>query len=385
MLDVWVVSGCLLGVCALLAGEAWWLRHLRRSLPLRIAVTGTRGKSSVTRLIAAGLRAGGVRVVYKTTGSAAVIGDPSGAEHPVRRRAAPTPLEQRQLLHRATTWGASVLVAEAMSIRPESLAAELRRILVPTLVAITNVRADHVADLAEPARAFAHAVPRTACVLFPDASKEDLSAALAARGVTAEAVPELGRSGVGDEPYLEWPDNVSLALAVCERAGVARDVALRGMRSVRPDVGALAAWRVSDGETTWTAVNGFAANDPQSTLAALSRSLSTWKPPGACVIGLLNLRRDRGDRTAQWFALLREDPQLFDRLVLLGDVPWCSARRLRAIYGNRAIALGSRRAEDVMRAIRDLEWGGGFLFGFGNIGGLGMELVRLWQERGVRI
>ena len=39
-------------------------------IPIRIHVNGTRGKSSVTRLIAAGLRAGGKRTFAKTTGTA---------------------------------------------------------------------------------------------------------------------------------------------------------------------------------------------------------------------------------------------------------------------------------------------------------------------------
>ena len=40
------------------------------TIPLRIHVNGTRGKSSVTRLIAAGLREGGIRTFAKTTGTA---------------------------------------------------------------------------------------------------------------------------------------------------------------------------------------------------------------------------------------------------------------------------------------------------------------------------
>ncbi|HPG96753.1 MAG TPA: poly-gamma-glutamate synthase PgsB, partial [Rectinema sp.] len=49
--------------------------HCRRlkAVPIRILVNGTRGKSTVTRLIAAGLAAGGLRVYAKTTGSAARI------------------------------------------------------------------------------------------------------------------------------------------------------------------------------------------------------------------------------------------------------------------------------------------------------------------------
>ena len=38
-------------------------------IPIRIHINGTRGKSSVTRLIAAGLRSHGIKTFAKTTGS----------------------------------------------------------------------------------------------------------------------------------------------------------------------------------------------------------------------------------------------------------------------------------------------------------------------------
>ena len=40
------------------------------TIPIRIHVNGSRGKSSVTRLIAAGLRSGGLNTIAKVTGSA---------------------------------------------------------------------------------------------------------------------------------------------------------------------------------------------------------------------------------------------------------------------------------------------------------------------------
>lgn len=48
-------------------------RHKRNveAIPIRVHVNGTRGKSSVTRLIAAGLRAGGRKTVAKITGHSA--------------------------------------------------------------------------------------------------------------------------------------------------------------------------------------------------------------------------------------------------------------------------------------------------------------------------
>lgn len=385
MVDVWVVVGCLGVVLLWLAGEAAMLRRARRFVPLRIVVMGTRGKSSVTRLIAAGLRAGGRRVVYKTTGSAAMIGGPEGDEQPVLRRSTPTPLEQRGVLRRARKWRSDVLVVEAMSIRAESLFAELRKILVPDIVVITNVRADHVADLEDPAEAFARAVPPAARVFCIDPQDSSLGLALARQRLSAAHVSPLSHEVVQAWPsYLEWADNVALALAVCEEAGVPKAGALQGMRTARPDVGALAAWRLTRGTATWIAVNAFAANDPESTAAVLERSLDLWHAPGQRVVGLLNLRRDRGDRTAQWLSALRDARIPLDRIVLVGDVPLLPARALERAERGRVAVVRSRRPSDVMDALHRLEPHGALLFGFGNIGGLGGDLVQHWRAEGAQ-
>ncbi|SVD58206.1 uncharacterized protein METZ01_LOCUS411060, partial [marine metagenome] len=48
--------------------ESHYHRLSIAQIPIRIHVNGSRGKSSVTRLIAAGLRAGGLKALAKTTG-----------------------------------------------------------------------------------------------------------------------------------------------------------------------------------------------------------------------------------------------------------------------------------------------------------------------------
>ena len=59
--------------------EAHYHRLALSHLPIRIHVNGSRGKSSVTRLIAAGLRAGGLKTLAKTTGTAPRIIDENGS------------------------------------------------------------------------------------------------------------------------------------------------------------------------------------------------------------------------------------------------------------------------------------------------------------------
>src|SRR5712691_4535149 len=81
--------------CILWLGLAAW-RHRRhlRAVPVRIHVAGTRGKSTTTRLIAAGLRAGGRRVVAKTTGSQPRLILPDGSEAAWPRRGPASVREQ---------------------------------------------------------------------------------------------------------------------------------------------------------------------------------------------------------------------------------------------------------------------------------------------------
>src|SRR5512137_3000987 len=84
-----------------LVWERVGLSRSHRRIPLRIAVTGTRGKSSVVRLLASILKEDGRKVVAKTTGSQAVILMPDGSQIELDRSVTPSILEQKRLIHEA--------------------------------------------------------------------------------------------------------------------------------------------------------------------------------------------------------------------------------------------------------------------------------------------
>jgi poly-gamma-glutamate synthase PgsB/CapB len=381
--DLIVVGVCLGTVVVLLTIEKAVLSFALRRIPTRVAVIGSRGKSSVVRLVATGLRAGKHRVVYKTTGSRPIIGYPDGTEHVIRRRGVPTLLEQRRLLCRAWRHRADVLVAEAMSIRPESLRVELANILAPQIVVITNLRRDHLSDLPAPIRAFAAAVPRGATVTCANDVPAQLVRRLKSRGIAVSLVRPVAEAGDWVSlPYEEWGINLSVALEICEQLGVPRECALEAMRFVRPDVGALSAWRVDSPSATWYLVNGFAANDPESTQLVLERALERWNPHDGCRVGLLNLREDRGDRTEQWIDALCREAWPFDRLVVVGAVPWSVRRRLRRAVDERLLIVRETAPDRIMAGIASFHPSGGFLFGFGNMGGAGLRLVEFWSHEG---
>src|SRR5512135_22985 len=105
----------LAGVLLYLAVERLRLERARRRVPRRVAVTGTRGKSGVTRLIASGLRASGAKVLAKTTGSRPVVILPDSSEREIARAGPATIREQLRLVALAASSGADTLVAEMMS------------------------------------------------------------------------------------------------------------------------------------------------------------------------------------------------------------------------------------------------------------------------------
>jgi len=114
------------------------------AIPLRIAVTGSRGKSSVVRLLASILREDGIKVLAKTTGAEAKYILPDGSESEIQRRGFPSIIEQVKLLKKAARLKSDCIVAEVMSIHRENHYVESRQILKPHLVIITNVRQDHI-------------------------------------------------------------------------------------------------------------------------------------------------------------------------------------------------------------------------------------------------
>ena len=130
----------LLVIAFVVLGLVEHVRH-RRSLarlPVRIHVNGTRGKSSVTRLITAGLQGGGVRTAAKTTGSAARYIHADGTEVPIRRVGPPNIKEQIAVMRQAASEGVEALVIECMAVRPDLQRVSERRIVHSTIGVITN-------------------------------------------------------------------------------------------------------------------------------------------------------------------------------------------------------------------------------------------------------
>lgn len=133
---------CLAAVFVPLLVEYFMLKRWRGKVPVCIHVHGTRGKSGTTRAIATLLRAGGLRVLAKTTGDRAEYVRPDGSVVSVRRIGPPRIKEHVDMMRKAACMGADAVVAEGMALQPETVF-QSEKILHASHAVITNVRPDH--------------------------------------------------------------------------------------------------------------------------------------------------------------------------------------------------------------------------------------------------
>lgn len=291
------------GYLAYLLWERTAVRRWRDGLSHIIYVNGTRGKSTVTRLIDGGLRAGGLRVFCKTTGTLPMTIGVDGVERPIRRRGGANILEQIHILRQAYQQEAQVLVIECMALDPYLQWYSQHAMLQADIGVITNVRPDHAAEmgatLQQVCEALCGTIPDHGQVFTADAAFfpqiQSRAAALGSQAVLTD--------GAGLEAMSLFPENEGLALAVCQALGVGRETACQGMAGFAPDPFALSIHRFPQGAVF---INALSVNDPASTKLALTRVVKRYGLEGRRLVLLLNNRQDRGYRTRDMLAMARE-------------------------------------------------------------------------------
>jgi poly-gamma-glutamate synthase PgsB/CapB len=387
-----LVGGLLLLLLAL--GLVEGARHRRNlgRIPIRIHVNGTRGKSSVTRLIAAGLRAGGIRTCAKTTGTAASMILPDGSEYSIYRPSRANILEQVRIIDTAAEAECQALVIECMALQPLLQSLSELRLIRATHSVITNIRPDHLdvmgPDESDVALAIAGSIG-VGARLFTTAARhlDVLEAAAADRGatlvpVTEDEVAEVSDADLQGFGYLEHASNVALALRVCEELGVERETALRGMWEARPDPGALVIHELSFFGRQLFFANALAANDPESTGEIWRRVLS-WTPEVETRVALFNCRADRPDRSRQLGEACLEWPPA-DRYVAMGTGTYIFARAAiaRGMDVAKLVIAEGQAPAAVFETLLECSGRSAVIMGMGNVHGGGEDVARLFRNRG---
>lgn len=371
----------------------WIIEYIRHrnyvlSIPIRIHVNGTRGKSSVTRLIAAGLRGGGVKTIGKTTGTMPRVILPDGQESAIVRLMGANIIEQKYIFRFAQSLKPQAMVIECMAVNPVFQWITERMFVKSTISVITNARLDHI-DL------MGNSVPSIAMCLsntIPEngvcfTSEEPMYPYF--KSVADQRNSELRKIrpfDVTDEemtlfPYIEHKENVQLALAVCEHCGVSRQEALKGMQSAKPDPGALKKYEITDKHKKLVFYNVFAANDPEST-EFLYNLITSRVNENATKMIVLNSRADRFFRSQQLLDICHNIN--VDYVLLTGEIPdkvYNYAMHIK-LPKKKVIALGEidpARVYDTTFELTDKE---AHIVGIGNIAGnrkYGAKIVKHYK------
>jgi poly-gamma-glutamate synthase PgsB/CapB len=369
-----------------LAGYVEYRHHSKRldTIAIRICVNGTRGKSSVTRLIAAGLRASGKLTFAKTTGTEALLIYPDGSEKPIKRRGKANIIEQIPVVRKAYDMGAQALVVECMALVPENQAVFETRLTRSTVSVITNVRLDHRDcmgnSLEETAAALSSTIPPNGILfLGPTEARAQLESVCAARKtrlIYVEPTPQdeidAGRFG-----RLLFAENLALALAVCSFHGIARETAIQAMIESRSDPGVKPVYGFTLGGIEYRVVDALAANDSESTWKIWKQYGEIARKESNRAVVIANHRLDRPWRVSDMSTII--DLIKPDKVFFTGELSGLATRSLNRKI--QAEAAGGYTPERVItRACEGIERGGKILiFLCGNVKGEGMALAS-WLE-----
>lgn len=375
---------------ALVIGMKEWKSHQKyiKAIPIRVNINGIRGKSTVTRLITGIVKEAGYKTIGKTTGtSARLIHWNKAEEEPIERRAeGPNINEQKKVVKKAARAGAEALVSECMAVNPDYQIVFQEKLLQANIGVIVNVLEDHMdvmgPTLDEVAEAFTSTIPYNGHLIIAEGPYVDYFKKEAARRKTKVIVAD--NDSVDDNylrkfDYMLFPENVSLAMGVAEALNIDEEIALQGMLNANSDPGAMRIKELEHNGATAQFVNGFAANDPASTINIWKNVESQGYPSGRLVV-LMNCRDDRVDRTIQF----GDDvlPHLpIDTLILIGSSvePIKRAVENGTIKVNTLIDLQGKTTNEIYRKLLET-FDDNIIYGIGNIHGAAEPLIERLQN-----
>ncbi len=303
--------------------EFYYHDYYLKSIPIRIHVNGARGKSSVTRLITAGIRESGKKVIGKTTGSSPRIINQEGKDVKIHRLRSASIGEQVRLIRNFAKQNIEILVIECMAVQPQYQWISEQRMIQSSIGVVTNVRPDHLDEMGytmnDIAMSLSNSIPKNGkLIVHKDRFNCMFDEIAKSRNTTLKVVEN---SKVDDDymqkfNYFEHKENVDLALSVCTELGIDEKTALEGILKNTPDPGALVIWNVKIKNNINHFVSAFAANDPQSTLDICNKLSDRYLDSQKCIF--LNTRSDRQYRTVQLLSLIYEQI-VPNKLIVRGD------------------------------------------------------------------
>lgn len=363
--------------------NAVYTRKLKK-IPCRVHVNGTRGKSSVVRMISAGLRAKGLRVIAKTTGTEPKLILEDGRELYIRRQGNPTIREQMRVVRFASDRNVDCLVIECMALNPGLQRVSESRMIKSDIGVITNVRNDHI-DVMGPAKDdiayfLSGTVPRNGLLVHSEKKYHELFEKSATRnesGVEYADPEDISDSEMEGFGRMNFRENIAVALKVCGKLGVERNVAIKAMIESNDALEMVREIKTEIDGISVKFINLFAANDVEST----DKIISGLGLNHDNTVFVLNCREDRISRSIQFAEYLYAKRDSFSLLALTGDSTGVVEDRcfLLGMGREKVVNMSDADANGVISAVLERYENGAVIIGVGNILGKGMEIVNFFK------
>jgi poly-gamma-glutamate synthase PgsB/CapB len=352
------------------------------SLQLRVLVNGTRGKSSVTEYIAAGLSNTQKDVMAKITGIVPTIIH-NGEKRPIRRFGVARVQEQINVIRLASKKRVECLILECMSLAPELQRLE-SSVFIPHIYVITNIKDDHREEmgksLEEQSDSICNAIPEN-CTVITNETRffYKIKEKAQIRKSTVISLQELGNETYAWLPDEIFPENISLALAVCKAAGIDRKQAEEGIQKC-----------LSKSKSPLTTVNyrnkdirflnAFSVNDVDSTEYFLAHWEKKIGHDGKISV-LLNTRADRPLRTDLFAGWIASKTSSIDKIIVTGDHSnRAKYSMIKAGVDKGKIFIWRKKLlSNLKRNLFDIVCDGSFVAGVGNIAGNGFYIINELQ------
>lgn len=296
-------------------------------VPIRVHVNGIRGKSSITRYVAAILRSHGYQTLAKTTGTAPRIIGFSGEEIALKRAGLPNIFEQLRLMKYFISLKPQAVVIECMATNPTYSEWLEHKVMRSSIYIMTNVRIDHQDQLGytlpEIATSLSHSIPYRSTVITGETSPEILdifksvcdkrrTILIAPCSATSLTFKSIDVTQFSHAPVIE---NIRVCLALASLLNISTDDALKAMATSTPDPGqfSIKTFFVRGTEIAWA--NLFAVNDKESFMEWAYTLINVHKSFEPVVI--LNNRKDRSDRVPVFVDCIKSLP--VSKVVTMGD------------------------------------------------------------------
>ena len=277
--------------------------------------------------------------------------------------------------------GVDALVCECMAVNPEYQEVYQEQMIKANICVIVNVLEDHMdvmgPTLDQVAQAFSKTIPHNGFLITVDGPYREYFEEEAKMKNTKVIIADNSKIPYGylDKfDYTLFPENVSIALGVSEVLNIDREIALQGMLNAHPDPGAMRIYNIVNDNIVSTFINGFAANEPSSTMSIWNNVCEKNLPTDNPII-VFNGRSDRVDRTEQF---VKEMFPLLNGGTLIGIGQGIKCINDAYEKGNfnvdEYIDLSENSTEEIIEVLKNI-MNNRVIFGTGNIHGDGEPLI----------